>query len=314
MLQRSPTWIGSVPGAGQGRRPARASCCRPRLAHRVIRTKNIVFMLALFNFCQRFPDRARRLLTRMNEKDLDDPAMVAEHFTPSYDPWDQRLCAVPDADLFRSIKRGDAEVVTDAHRLVRPRGDPAAERPRPGGRHRGHRHRAEPAAVRRHRAVGRRRGGRPAPSSSSGRARCSPGCRTSPSASATPTPPGRCAPTSPTGWCAGCSTTWSATTTPPPYRCRARSSRSDRCSHLSSGYIQRAIAEFPRQGHRGPWRVRQNYILDSLTTMRRGLRGSMEFTPRSAVRRHRVVCTESLVRSDGAAARRLGITPDPGAR
>jgi hypothetical protein len=50
---------------------------------------------------------------------------------------------------------------------------------------------------------------------------------------------------------------------------------------LSSGYVQRKIAEFPRQGHRGPWRVRQNYILDSLTTMRRGLRGSMEFTPRS---------------------------------
>ena len=53
---------------------------------------------------------------------------------------------------------------------------------------------------------------------------------------------------------------------------------------LSSGYIQRSIQEFPRQGDHGPWRVRQNYLLDSLTTMRRGLRGSMDFTPRSAVR------------------------------
>ena len=53
---------------------------------------------------------------------------------------------------------------------------------------------------------------------------------------------------------------------------------------LSSGYIQRSINAFPRQGDRGPWRVRQNYLLDSLTTMRRGLRGSMDFTPRSAVR------------------------------
>ena len=52
---------------------------------------------------------------------------------------------------------------------------------------------------------------------------------------------------------------------------------------LTSGYIQRAIDEFPRQGHRGPWRVRQNYILESLTTMRCGLRRSMEFTPRSDV-------------------------------
>ena len=51
---------------------------------------------------------------------------------------------------------------------------------------------------------------------------------------------------------------------------------------LSSGYIQRSINAFPRQGDRGPWRVRQNYLLDSLTTMRRSLRGSMDFTPRTA--------------------------------
>jgi len=48
---------------------------------------------------------------------------------------------------------------------------------------------------------------------------------------------------------------------------------------LSSGYVQRSLDAFPRQGDRGPWLVRQNYLLDSLTTMRRGLRGSMEFTP-----------------------------------
>ncbi len=111
MLQRSPTWIGSIPGrdkvADRLRRLLPA-----KLAHRVIRTKNIVFMLAVYNFCKRFPDRARRLLSGMNEKILEDPAMVAEHFTPSYNPWDQRLCAVPDADLFRSIKRGEADVVT----------------------------------------------------------------------------------------------------------------------------------------------------------------------------------------------------------
>lgn len=49
---------------------------------------------------------------------------------------------------------------------------------------------------------------------------------------------------------------------------------------LSSGCILRSLGQFPKQGHRGPWRVRQNYVLDSLTTMRRGLRESMEFTPR----------------------------------
>ena len=56
---------------------------------------------------------------------------------------------------------------------------------------------------------------------------------------------------------------------------------------LSSGYIQRAIDQFPRQGDRGPWRVRQNYLLDSVTTLNRRLESSMEFTPRSAVRRLR---------------------------
>jgi hypothetical protein len=53
---------------------------------------------------------------------------------------------------------------------------------------------------------------------------------------------------------------------------------------LSSGYVQRSIDKFPRQGHRGPWRVRQNYVLDSITTLNRRLESSMEFTPRSAVR------------------------------
>ena len=52
---------------------------------------------------------------------------------------------------------------------------------------------------------------------------------------------------------------------------------------LSSGYVQRALPEFPRQGDSGPWRVRQNYLLDSLTTMRRDLRGSLDFTPLTAV-------------------------------
>ncbi len=53
---------------------------------------------------------------------------------------------------------------------------------------------------------------------------------------------------------------------------------------LSSGYIQRAIDQFPRQGDRGPWRVRQNYLIDSVTTLNRRLESSMDFTPRSAVR------------------------------
>ena len=60
--------------------------------------------------------------------------------------------------------------------------------------------------------------------------------------------------------------------------------RSARCSTSARATSSARSTRFPRQGDRGPWRVRQNYLLDSLTTMRRGLRGSMDFTPRSAVR------------------------------
>jgi monooxygenase len=54
---------------------------------------------------------------------------------------------------------------------------------------------------------------------------------------------------------------------------------------LTSGYVQRSIAAFPRQGDRGVWRVRQNYVLDAATTMRTDLRRTLAATPRSAVRR-----------------------------
>src|SRR4051794_30401142 len=113
MLQRSPTWIGAVPG-----RDKLADTLRDRLpakvAHRLIRSKNILFTLGFYNFCQRFPDRARSMLLGLTARQLgDDEDLVKEHFTPTYDPWDQRFCAVPDADLFRCLRRGDAEVVTD---------------------------------------------------------------------------------------------------------------------------------------------------------------------------------------------------------
>ena len=289
MLQRSPTWIGSVP-----ERDKLADRLRELLpakaAHRVIRTKNIVFMLALFNFCQRFPERARRLLTRMNEKELDDPAMVAEHFTPSYDPWDQRLCAVPDADLFRSIKRGDAEVVTDVIDSFVPEGI-------------------------------RLRSGRVLEADIVVTAT---GLNLLPFGGIAPSVDGEevdlseqflwqgamltglpnfavCMGYTNASWTLRADLTHRLVCRVLNYMERRdlaaavplpREELEERpLLALSSGYVQRKIAEFPRQGHRGPWRVRQNYILDSLTTMRRGLRGSMDFTPRSAVRRQR---TESL--------------------
>jgi monooxygenase len=112
MLQRSPTWINAVPS-----RDPKADWLRShlpeRLAHHLIRAKNVAFGIGFYQFCQRMPTRARRLLLGQTTRILGDRALVAEHFTPSYKPWDQRLCAAPGADLFKALKAGHAEVVTD---------------------------------------------------------------------------------------------------------------------------------------------------------------------------------------------------------
>jgi cation diffusion facilitator CzcD-associated flavoprotein CzcO len=62
---------------------------------------------------QKYPGAARRLIRHLNAKELPKGYPVDEHFNPAYDPWDQRLCAVPDADLFKAISSGAASVVTD---------------------------------------------------------------------------------------------------------------------------------------------------------------------------------------------------------
>ncbi len=111
MLQRSPTYIlslGSVdPLARLLKRLPAAT------AYRVIRRKNVMQQSVLYRFCQRFPRVARKVIRRGNRSLLPQGYDVDTHFRPRYDPWDQRLCLVPDADLFRAISCGAAEVVTD---------------------------------------------------------------------------------------------------------------------------------------------------------------------------------------------------------
>jgi cation diffusion facilitator CzcD-associated flavoprotein CzcO len=68
---------------------------------------------AFFAYCRRFPERAKRLLVAAVHQQLGGSADVGTHFTPSYKPWDQRVCLVPDGDLFDSIREGRASVVTD---------------------------------------------------------------------------------------------------------------------------------------------------------------------------------------------------------
>ena len=111
MLQRSPTYVVTVPGKDpiaewmRGKLP-------PRVAYDITRWKNVLFGMAFFQFSRRFPARAKRFLVRQVQKSLGE-SFDPKHFTPAYNPWDQRLCLVPDNDLFASIRDGSASVVTD---------------------------------------------------------------------------------------------------------------------------------------------------------------------------------------------------------
>jgi cation diffusion facilitator CzcD-associated flavoprotein CzcO len=84
-----------------------------RGAYAVTRWKNIVRAVAAYEVSRRRPDLARRFIRNEAVKQLPEGYPVDIHFRPSYDPWDQRLCFVPDGDLFRAISDGDASVVTD---------------------------------------------------------------------------------------------------------------------------------------------------------------------------------------------------------
>jgi monooxygenase len=112
MLQRSPSYLLSLPA-----RDAVAGVLRrwlpPGAAHRLVRWKNILVSLGIYQLSRRAPDTARRLMREGAAKSLPPGYEVEKHFNPRYQPWDQRLCLVPDADFFRAVSKGRASVVTD---------------------------------------------------------------------------------------------------------------------------------------------------------------------------------------------------------
>lgn len=112
MLQRSPSYVASVPGRDTAGMKLR-SWLPPRLAGEANRWRNIARGMFVYEFSRRRPQAMRELLHKGAVKHLGPTFPVDEHFTPEYDPWDQRLCAAPDGDFFRAIREGDAEVVTD---------------------------------------------------------------------------------------------------------------------------------------------------------------------------------------------------------
>jgi cation diffusion facilitator CzcD-associated flavoprotein CzcO len=283
MLQRTPTWITALPG-----RDAVADKLRevlpPRVAHRLIRSKNILMTTGFYQYCRRRPESAKKLLLRQAARILKDEQYVAEHLTPPYDPWDQRLCIVPDADLFTAIRRGRAEIVTD------------------------HIDRFVPEGI-------RLRSGRVLEADVVVTAT---GLQLLAFGGIAPSVDGEEVDLSKqfvwrgamiTGLpnfavCIGyTNASWTlradlssrlvckvlnhmrdhdlAAVVPQPERRLHERPLLD----LASGYVQRSISAFPKQGDRGVWRVRQNYILDAATTMRTDLRRTLKSTPRSAVHR-----------------------------
>jgi len=112
MLQRSPTYIVALPG-----RDPIADFLRsklpPRVAYPIVRWKNVTLQATMYGLSRRAPRFMRKVLRRGVERQLPPGYDVDTHFNPRYDPWDQRICLVPDADLFKAIRSGDASVVTD---------------------------------------------------------------------------------------------------------------------------------------------------------------------------------------------------------
>lgn len=282
MLQRTPTWISAVPGRDKRADKIRA-LLPPLLAHRVIRSKNILFSIGFYQYCKRRPESARKLLTGLTTRILKDEKLVAEHFTPTYDPWDQRLCAAPNADFFKAMKKGKAEVVTDRIDTFVPEGiQLVSGRTLPADivisatglqllAFGGITPHVDGAAVSLHDQFvwqGAMITGLPNFAVGVGYTNASWTLRVDLTsrlvckvlnhmdrngyAAVVPKPQGP------------------LTTVP--------------LIDLTSGYVQRSIDQFPQQGHRHPWKVRQNYLLDTATTLRTNLHKTLAPTPHSAVR------------------------------
>ena len=112
MLQRSPSYITALPA-----KDALADMLRKYVpeqkAHTIVRWKNVTLGQALYQVCRRAPKFATRLLQSGVRKHVGEGVAIDPHFTPAYGPWDQRLCLVPDADLFKALRSDKASIVTD---------------------------------------------------------------------------------------------------------------------------------------------------------------------------------------------------------
>lgn len=111
VVQRSPTYIVAVPAQDAAANWLREHLPK-RLAYPVIRWKQILLGVLLYTLARKRPEATKKQLVGMVQQALGPDYNVERHFSPLYNPWDQRLCLVPDADLFKAIKQGKVSVVT----------------------------------------------------------------------------------------------------------------------------------------------------------------------------------------------------------
>jgi cation diffusion facilitator CzcD-associated flavoprotein CzcO len=121
MLQRSPSYVISAP-AEDSWNNALNKIFPVKFTYFVIRWKNILRTIIGFYLSRKYPERIKERLINLVREELGQDFDVEKHFTPSYKPWDQRMCLVPDGDLFSAIKDNRANVVTDTIDTFTPTG------------------------------------------------------------------------------------------------------------------------------------------------------------------------------------------------
>lgn len=120
MLQRSPTYIMNMPSEDIISNFFK-KVLPSKIAHTLARWKNILVSMLFYQLSKASPNFVKRMIQKGAEKELGDK-FEAKHFSPQYNPWDQRLCLVPDNDLFKTIREGKVEVVTDTIKAFTPTG------------------------------------------------------------------------------------------------------------------------------------------------------------------------------------------------
>ena len=112
MLQRSPSYVISRPSEDAINKFLR-KFLPIKITYFLIRWKNILWQSYTFFLARKFPERIKKTILDLLRVELGDDYDIEKHFSPSYKPWDQRMCLVPDSDLFKAIKKYKASVVTD---------------------------------------------------------------------------------------------------------------------------------------------------------------------------------------------------------